>query len=88
MSISGFNKPFFDHLQSAPRLASKHAHHTANATSFVPADSLECRSGLTLGGPKYSAFEIESGRPILPDAASRIDAPIGGAPELESRAGL
>lgn len=55
---------------------------------FIPADSLECHSGLTLGGPKYSAFEIESGRPILPDAASRIDVPSGGAPELESRAGL
>jgi hypothetical protein len=35
---------------------------------FIPTDALECRSGLTLGGPKYSGFEIEPGRPILADA--------------------
>jgi PD-(D/E)XK endonuclease len=31
---------------------------------FIPTNALECRSVLTLGGPKYSEFEIESGRPL------------------------
>ena len=29
---------------------------------FLPTAVLECRSGLTLGGPKYAEFEIEPGR--------------------------
>jgi hypothetical protein len=40
---------------------------------FIPTAKLECRSGLTLGGPKYSEFEIEPGRPLV-------------APQLESAA--
>ena len=28
---------------------------------FIPTGALECRSALTLGGPKYSKFEIERG---------------------------
>src|SRR5207249_4213201 len=32
---------------------------------FIPTGALECRSGLTLGGPKYSEFEIEPGRPLV-----------------------
>ena len=35
---------------------------------FIPTPALECRAGLTLGGPKYSEFEIERGRPIEPGA--------------------
>jgi hypothetical protein len=35
---------------------------------FLPTDTLECRSGLTLGGPKYSEFEIEPGRPLVSDS--------------------
>jgi hypothetical protein len=38
---------------------------------FIPTTALECRSGLTLGGPKYSDFEIAPGRPFaeqLPSA--------------------
>jgi Holliday junction resolvase-like predicted endonuclease len=31
---------------------------------FIPTSSLDCGSGLTLGGPKYSEFEIEGGRPL------------------------
>ena len=34
---------------------------------FIPTTALECRSGLTLGGPKYSEFEIASGRPLVKD---------------------
>jgi len=37
---------------------------------FIPALAVESRSGLTLGGPKYSEFEVEPGRPILPRPAS------------------
>jgi hypothetical protein len=47
---------------------------------LIPADALECRSGLTLGGPKYSEFEVEQGKPILPRSASTIaTAPWGSA---------
>jgi hypothetical protein len=31
---------------------------------FVPSAILEARSSITLGGPKYSEFEIEAGEPI------------------------
>ena len=31
---------------------------------FIPTGALDCGSSLTLGGPKYSEFEIESGRPL------------------------
>jgi hypothetical protein len=31
---------------------------------FIPSPALEGLSGITLGGPKYSEFEIEPGRPI------------------------
>jgi hypothetical protein len=31
---------------------------------FIPAASVDGGSGLVLGGPKYEAFEIESGRPL------------------------
>jgi hypothetical protein len=30
---------------------------------FIPTAALECKSSLTLGGPKYSQYEIERGRP-------------------------
>jgi hypothetical protein len=30
---------------------------------FIPTAALECRSGLTLGGPKYAEFEIAEGQP-------------------------
>jgi Holliday junction resolvase-like predicted endonuclease len=39
---------------------------------LIPSPALECKSGLTLGGPKYSEFEVESGEPIVRDAGSRI----------------
>ena len=31
---------------------------------FIPSAALDCRSALTLGGPKYSEFEVEAGRPF------------------------
>jgi bifunctional DNA-binding transcriptional regulator/antitoxin component of YhaV-PrlF toxin-antitoxin module len=34
---------------------------------FIPSGELSCRAGLTLGGTKYSEFEIESGRPFGED---------------------
>jgi hypothetical protein len=48
---------------------------------FIPTGALDCKSELTLGGPKYSEFEIELGRPL--EAASRID----GLPPGERRSG-
>ena len=35
---------------------------------FIPTQAVECSSGMSLGGTKYSEFEIEPGRP-LPDKA-------------------
>ncbi len=32
---------------------------------FIPTTALECRSGLTLGGSKYSEFEVAHGRPLV-----------------------
>jgi hypothetical protein len=34
---------------------------------FIPSGELSCRAGLTLGGTKYSEFEIESGQPFGED---------------------
>jgi PD-(D/E)XK endonuclease len=31
---------------------------------FIPSWALDCKSGLTVGGSKYSEFEIEPGRPL------------------------
>ena len=46
---------------------------------FIPAHALEGRSGLSLGGPKYSEFEVERGRPIVPPATSTIATPLRGS---------
>lgn len=48
---------------------------------FIPTGALDGRSAVTLGGAKYSAFEIEPGRPL--ETASRID----GLPVGERRRG-
>jgi hypothetical protein len=34
---------------------------------FIPSGELSCRAGLTLGGTKYSEFEVEPGRPLGDD---------------------
>ena len=31
---------------------------------YLPATALECTTALTLGGPKYAEFEVESGDPL------------------------
>jgi hypothetical protein len=36
---------------------------------FIPTATLECRSGLTLGGPKYSEFETDPGKPLVERAS-------------------
>ena len=33
---------------------------------FIPSGGIDSRTGLTLGGPKYSEFEVEIGRPLQP----------------------
>ena len=38
---------------------------------FIPTADLECRSQLTLGGAKYSEFEIEAGRPLRTEPTER-----------------
>jgi hypothetical protein len=37
---------------------------------FIPTRTLESRSSLTLGGSKYSEFEVEPGRPLAPESKS------------------
>jgi hypothetical protein len=32
---------------------------------FIPSESLDGRSGIQLGGPKYAAFEVEAGSPLI-----------------------
>jgi len=32
---------------------------------FIPADAVAGGSGIRLGGPKYAAYEVESGRPLV-----------------------
>ena len=46
---------------------------------FIPTHALECRSNLTLGGPKYSEFEVEPGRPLI---GSSNDAALESGPAL------
>jgi Holliday junction resolvase-like predicted endonuclease len=43
---------------------------------FIPSGELSCRAGLTLGGTKYSEFEIEAGRPLSGEQAvpSKLEA--------------
>jgi hypothetical protein len=36
---------------------------------FIPAEHLGGLNGLVLGGPKYGAFEVERGRPIVDEPA-------------------
>ena len=43
---------------------------------FIPTGALDSKAELTLGGPKYSEFEIDAGRPL--EAATRIDSPTTG----------
>jgi hypothetical protein len=52
---------------------------------LIPTAALDCKSELKLGGPKYSEFEVERGRPL--EAASRIDFPTTGE-RRSGRAGL
>ena len=61
---------------------------------LIPSDRVEGGTSVLVGGPKYERFEIERGR-VLPALASAeahepLESPLapGGAPELESRAGL
>ncbi|MEA2389551.1 MAG: endonuclease, partial [Thermoleophilaceae bacterium] len=37
---------------------------------FIPSDRVEGTTGICLGGPKYSEFEVERGRPFIPQGAS------------------
>jgi hypothetical protein len=43
---------------------------------FIPSGELSCRAGLTLGGTKYSEFEVEPGRPLSGEQAdpSKLEA--------------
>jgi hypothetical protein len=32
---------------------------------FIPSEAVDATSGLRLGGPKYAAYEVEPGRPLI-----------------------
>jgi hypothetical protein len=53
---------------------------------FIPSSEVGGRTGILLGGPRYAAYEVDSGS--LPSGSRLEVAPPGGAPEWESRAGL
>jgi hypothetical protein len=42
---------------------------------FIPAPALGGKSKISLGGPKYSEFEVESGRPFLDERTDAFPAP-------------
>lgn len=44
---------------------------------FIPTHALECRRALSLGGPKYSEYEIEPGRALRDAAPLRSRLPLG-----------
>ena len=44
---------------------------------FIPTSALECRRALSLGGPKYSQFEIEPGRALSGAAPLTSRVPLG-----------
>lgn len=53
---------------------------------LIPSEAIEARKGITLGGPKYSEFEIERTSPIrgliYGDENAHLESPsLGGAPE-------
>jgi Holliday junction resolvase-like predicted endonuclease len=37
---------------------------------FIPSQAIEATSGLRLGGPKYAAYEVERGRPLIDSLAA------------------
>src|ERR671910_2105484 len=47
---------------------------------FIPTQALEARSAMTLGGPKYSEFEVEPGRPLIEEAALKSKTVPGECP--------
>lgn len=58
---------------------------------FIPSHALECRSNLTLGGPKYSEFEVEPGRPLIGrpyDPALESGPALGEYPSGQRRAAV
>ncbi|MSO42538.1 MAG: hypothetical protein EXQ70_11745 [Solirubrobacterales bacterium] len=55
---------------------------------FVPSEEIEGTTSISLGSAKYAEFEV--GRPNASPRIAGLESPqiSGGAPELESRAGL
>ncbi len=44
---------------------------------FIPTSALECRRALSLGGPKYSEFEVEPGKALHDATPLRSRVPLG-----------
>jgi Holliday junction resolvase-like predicted endonuclease len=54
----------------------------------IPSAAIEARTGLVLGGPKYSEFEIDQGRPLISptETAGLESRPAGGVPKRSNGA--
>ncbi len=46
---------------------------------MIPSSALEARNALTLGGPKYSEYEVDATRPIRP-LVYAVESPLDSAP--------
>jgi Holliday junction resolvase-like predicted endonuclease len=55
---------------------------------LIPSGAIDGRTGLLLGGPKYSAFEIDKGRPLqMPAIGAGLESePAGGVPKRSNGA--
>lgn len=62
------------HMRGDREVLRSRASETAADGSSLP-PPLDCKSGLTLGGPKYSQFEIDRGRPLKEPVALESCAP-------------
>jgi PD-(D/E)XK endonuclease len=40
---------------------------------FIPSGAIDSRTGLLLGGPKYSRYEVEAGRPLMAVSEARLN---------------
>jgi hypothetical protein len=55
---------------------------------FIPTGELECKSAVGLGGPKYSEFEVEPGRPLLPQRSLELNPDAGEYPSGQRTAAV
>lgn len=55
---------------------------------FIPTPALECRSAITLGGPKYSEYEVDPGPPFARPPSLESDPALGEYPSGQRMAAV